>query len=188
VTFGVAPGFLVFAISRQTLHITGSHPWERPVQAVCVLYAMCALIRLARFTVETSTDESSHREFAGLPSPAAAGVVASAVLPVKGFPEIAGLITQALPGLALACGILMVSRVRYSHMINRFLRGRRPFVTLIEIALVAVLVVIFREFAFFIAFFLYAATGPLLWLKRRLFRKPALPPAPGGAPGGRSGP
>lgn len=182
VTFGVAPAFLVFAISRQTLNITSSHPWDRPVQAVCVLYAMCALIRLARFTVETSTDESSHREFAGLPSPAAAGVVAAAVLPVRDFPELARFITQALPGLALAAGILMVSRVRYSHVINRFLRGRRPFVTLIEIALVAVLAVIFREFAFFIAFFLYAATGPLLWVKRRLFRKPALPPAPGGAP------
>lgn len=185
VTFGVAPAFLVFAVSRQTLHISAAHPWERPVLAVCVLYAMCALIRLARFTVETTPDESSHREFAGLPSPAAAGVVASAVLPVKVFPEIANLITQALPGLALAAGVLMVSRVRYSHMINRFLRGRRPFVTLIEIALVAVLAMIFREFAFFIAFFLYAATGPLLWLKRRVFRKAALPPVTGGSPGGR---
>ncbi|HEX7901612.1 MAG TPA: CDP-diacylglycerol--serine O-phosphatidyltransferase [Planctomycetota bacterium] len=187
VTFGVAPGFLVFAVSRQTLHIGASHPWDRPVQAVCVLYAMCALIRLARFTVETTPDESSHREFAGLPSPAAAGVVASAVLPVKVFPEIAPFITQALPGLALAAGILMVSRVRYSHVINRLLRGRRPFVTLIEIALVAVLAVIFREFAFFLAFFLYAATGPLLWLKRRLFRKPAAPLAPGNLPGGPRG-
>jgi phosphatidylserine synthase len=107
---------------------------------------------------------------------------------VRNYPELASYIIQALPGLALAAGILMVSRVRYSHVINRLLRGRRPFVTLIEIALVAVLAVIFREFAFFIAFFLYAATGPLLWLKRRVFRKPGLPPAPGGAPGGRSGP
>jgi CDP-diacylglycerol---serine O-phosphatidyltransferase len=185
VTFGVAPGFLVFAVSRQTLHIGSSHPWERPVQAVCVLYAMCALIRLARFTVETTSDESSHREFAGLPSPAAAGVVASAVLPVKAFPEIGPFITQALPGLALATGILMVSRVRYSHVINRLLRGRRPFITLIEIALVAVLAMIFRELAVFLAFFLYAVTGPLLWLKRRLSRKPAVPAA-GGAPGGGS--
>ena len=185
VTFGLAPSFLVYAVSRLTLHIGGSHPWERPVQAVCVLYAMCALVRLARFTVETTSDESSHREFAGLPSPAAAGVVASAVLPVKAFPEIAPFITQALPGLALATGILMVSRVRYAHLINRLLRGRRPFVTLIEIALVAVLAVIFREFAFFLAFFLYAATGPLLWMKRRLLpRKPAASSAPGA---GRSG-
>jgi CDP-diacylglycerol--serine O-phosphatidyltransferase len=185
VTFGVAPGFLVFGVSREVLAL--SNAWERPVQAVCVLYAMCALIRLARFTVETTADESSHREFAGLPSPAAAGVVASAVLPCKMLPEIAGeIVTSALPGLALAAGILMVSRIRYAHVINRLLRGRRPFVTLIEIALLAVLAVIFREFAFFIAFFLYAVTGPLLWVKRRVFRKPA-PAAATGAGAGRGG-
>ena len=47
VTFGVAPGFLVFAATR------GQFPdfWERPVQIVGGLFAMCALIRLARFTV-----------------------------------------------------------------------------------------------------------------------------------------
>ncbi len=185
-TFGVAPGFLVFAASREILNLSSA--WERPVQAVCVLYAMCALIRLARFTVETTADESSHREFAGLPSPAAAGVVASAVLPFRMLPPIAGeIITSALPFLALAAGILMVSRIRYAHVINRLLRGRRPFVTLIEVALVAVLVVIFREFAFFLAFFLYAAVGPLLGVKRRLFRKPVAPAAAPGA-GIRGGP
>jgi hypothetical protein len=64
----------------------------------------------------------------------------------------------------------MVSRVRYAHVVNKLLRGRRPFVTLIEIALVAVLLYQFQEFAFFIAFFGYALSGPVLWVKRRLVR------------------
>jgi len=179
VTFGVAPGFLVFAATRE-----GGYPvfWDRPVQIVGGLFAMCALIRLARFTVETTPDESSHREFAGLPSPAAAGVIAAAVLPSATFktmaPEIVEGIRAALPGLALACGILMVSRVRYSHVINRLLRGRRPFIVLVEIAFVAALAIIVREFAFFVAFFGYALSGPLLWLKRRLSRRPGPQPAP----------
>lgn len=178
VTFGVAPGFLVFAATR------GQFPefWERPVQIVGGLYAMCALIRLARFTVETTPDESSHREFAGLPSPAAAGVIASAVLPSAAFqkmaPEIVAGIHAALPGLTLAAAVLMVSRVRYSHVVNRLLRGRRPFIMLVEIAFVAALAVIVREFAFFVAFFGYALSGPLLWLKRRLSRRPGTQPAP----------
>jgi CDP-diacylglycerol--serine O-phosphatidyltransferase len=179
VTFGVAPGFLVFAVTRGQLQ--GSF-WERPVQIVGGLYAMCALIRLARFTVETTPDESSHREFAGLPSPAAAGVVASAVLPSAAFqklaPEVVEAIHAGLPGLALATGILMVSRVRYSHVVNRLLRGRRPFIMLVEIAFVAALAVIVREFAFFVAFFGYALSGPVLWLKRRIFRRAASGPAP----------
>ncbi|MND08951.1 hypothetical protein D3C83_319250 [compost metagenome] len=51
---------------------------------------------------------------------------------------------------------------------------------LVEIALLTSLAVIVREFAFFIAFFGYAVTGPLTWLKRRLVRKPA--PVPGAPP------
>lgn len=186
ITFGVAPGFLTYAVSRNVVE----EPWARPVQAVCVLYAMCALIRLARFTVETTPDESSHREFAGLPSPAAAGVMASAVLPAVtiaklGLPGLADAIRHALPGLALATGILMVSRVKYAHVVNRVMKGRRPFITLIELALVIALFFLFREFAFFIAFFGYAVTGPLFWLKKRIFRKPLT--AGGPAPEERHG-
>ena len=73
----------------------------------------------------------------------------------------------------------MVSRVKYAHVVNRVLKGRRPFITLIEIALVIALFFLFREFAFFIAFFGYAITGPLFWLKKRVFRKPAATVAPG---------
>jgi len=176
ITFGVAPGFLIYALTRESVDAY----WARPVQAVCVLYSMCALIRLARFTVETTPDEGSHREFAGLPSPAAAGVLASAALPVIAFPGLANIIQNALPGLALATGILMVSRVKYAHVVNRVLKGRRPFITLIELALVIALFFLFREFAFFIAFFGYAVTGPLFWIKKRIFRKPlaAAPPTP----------
>ena len=174
ITFGVAPGFLTYAITRGDV----TEYWMRPVQAVCVLYSMCALIRLARFTVETTPDESAHREFAGLPSPAAAGVMASAVLPAVTLaelaPSLANVVRHALPGLALATGILMVSRVKYAHVVNRVLKGRRPFITLVEIVLVIALFFLFREFAFFIAFFGYAVTGPLFWLKKRVFRKPAV--------------
>jgi len=181
VTFGVAPGFLSYAMTRSDV-LPPNEFWARPVQAVCVLYAMCALIRLARFTVETAPDESAHREFAGLPSPAAAGVLASAVLPTVALDQLPNLVKvlhAGLPGLALATGILMVSRVKYAHVVNRLLKGKRPFITLVEISLVIALFYVFREFAFFIAFFGYAVTGPLFWVKKHLFRRPvtaAVPP------------
>jgi CDP-diacylglycerol--serine O-phosphatidyltransferase len=180
ITFGVAPGFLVFGVTRGADH----YPFIRDqvIPAVGVLYAMCALIRLARFTVETTPDESSHREFAGLPSPAAAGIVAAAVLASmsRELKEISvtSAIAGALPGLAFAAAILMVSRVKYAHVINKLLRGKHRFVTLIEIALAVTLVVIFREVAFFLAFLGYGVTGPLLWIKRRLSRRPATVPPP----------
>jgi CDP-diacylglycerol--serine O-phosphatidyltransferase len=172
VTFGVAPGFLVFALTR------ASDPGfmsERLVPAVCLLYSMCALIRLGRFTIESAPDESSHRDFAGLPSPAAAGLVAGAVIPTRELmrigPELAILLKAALPALALSAAVLMVSRVRYTHVVNRVLRGRRPFVTLVELALVLALGYLFREWVFFLVFFAYAVMGPALWLRTRFFRK-----------------
>jgi CDP-diacylglycerol--serine O-phosphatidyltransferase len=181
ITFGVAPGFLVFAVSRHLNLVPNDSIWTRPIDVVCVLYAMCALIRLARFTVETTPDESAHREFAGLPSPAAAGVLASAVLPFRHLdPNLVQVINAALPGLALAVAILMVSRVKYIHVVNRILRGRHPFVALVEVILIVALVFLFREFAFFIAFFGYAVTGPFFWVKKRMTLHPAA--APGIAP------
>ena len=174
ITFGVAPGFLVFGVTR-----TPDGPdfvRDQVIPAVGVLYAMCALIRLARFTVETTPDESSHREFAGLPSPAAAGVVAAGVLASMSRQvtnaDMRMVLAGAIPGLAFATAILMVSRVKYAHVINKLLRGKHRFVTLIEIALAVTLGVVFKEAAVFLAFFAYGASGPLLWVKRHLSRRP----------------
>jgi CDP-diacylglycerol--serine O-phosphatidyltransferase len=171
VTFGVAPGFLVYAISHGA-----SKSMAQVVVAISVLYALCALIRLARFTVETSPDESSHKEFAGLPSPAAAGVIASAVLPwgaFRHYDAVNGIVETLLPTLAFVMGILMVSRFKYTHLVNRLLRGTRPFVTLVGLLLVASLAFLFREFAIFLGFFAYSISGPVLWVKGRFFRRPA---------------
>jgi CDP-diacylglycerol---serine O-phosphatidyltransferase len=178
VTFGIAPAFLVYSIC----HATSFLP-TRVVEVACVLYAMCALIRLARFNVETTPDEKSHQEFAGLPSPAAAGVIAAAVIPWSAFDNwavletTAKIITRGLPIFAVVLAVLMVSRVRYAHVVNRLFKGFRPFVTLIELVLVFVLVALLHEFALFLAFFGYAMIGPVNWIRRRLIRRPANEPA-----------
>ena len=72
----------------------------------------------------------------------------------------------------------MVSRVKYAHVINKLLRGKHRFVTLIEITLAVTLAVMFKEAAIFLAFFGYGLSGPLFWVKRRLSRKPGASPAP----------
>lgn len=180
VTFGVAPAFLVYGISQA--HGNSFLP-ERVVEVACVLYAMCTLIRLARFNVETTPDEKSHQEFAGLPSPAAAGVIAAAVIPWSAFENwgvlqtTATVISRGLPVVAVVLAVLMVSRVRYVHVVNRLFKGFRPFVTLVELVLVFVLVALLHEFALFLAFFGYAMIGPVTWVRRRVLRKPATEPA-----------
>jgi CDP-diacylglycerol--serine O-phosphatidyltransferase len=180
VTFGIAPAFLVYG-----LHVLPrpNEPAallpERVVLVVCVFYAMCALLRLARFTVETTPDDESHQSFSGLPSPAAAGTIASAVIPWNDMPNWPWVdwcskgVVYALPFVAFVLGILMVSRIRYVHLVNQLFRGFRPFVRLVELAVAAVLIVIFHEVAIFLAFATYMLTGPVLWARSRMFPKPA---------------
>ncbi len=172
VTFGVTPAFLVYAVCQSTSFLPG-----RVLEVVTLLYLLCALVRLARFNVETDTSEKSHELFAGLPSPAAAGVIASAIIPWTAFPEFSLLrdfsemILKALPLITFSLAVLMVSRISYIHIGNTLLKGVRPFVTLVELMLLAVVVALLHEFALFLGFIGYALVGPVLWIKSRVFRK-----------------
>lgn len=188
-SFGAAPAFLVYGLclpQGENLVLL-----ERMILGVCLFYCSCTGVRLARFNVETGTEEKFHQEFAGLPSPAAAGVIASTVLPWNAIPGHWTLLVNTghalragLPIAAFVLAVLMVSRVPYPHLVNRLFRGVRPFVTLIELAITVLLAVIFHEFALFLGFFLYAVSGPVLWLRRRVSKKPVPAPAvrtPGGS-------
>ena len=80
VSFGIAPAFLMLQFTRiyaphDLWAEPGSH-LQRLLWVIAALYAVCAALRLARFNSETD-EEDSHLEFSGLPSPAAASVVAS---------------------------------------------------------------------------------------------------------------
>jgi len=135
VTFGVAPAVIVWRIGDvQALPL-------KLTWAVGVLFALCVLIRLARYNVETSEGDS-HESFDGLPSPAAAGTIAAFAISMPevasfatdpAYPETVRWITeQVLSGsqyfmaaLALALAYLMVSRYQYPHVFQQWLRGRR---------------------------------------------------------------
>ena len=153
VSFGVAPAFLaynLFALELANLfrdEIRFSSFIGRWVLFCAVLYALCALVRLARFNVETDDDAASHMSFAGLPSPAAAGLIVSLVLFHEQFSSIfiirLSLLGSAVPdvlrSISLWCipfflllsGLLMVSRITYPHIVNQMLRRRKSFTVLV---------------------------------------------------------
>ena len=86
VTFGTAPAVIVWRYADgQAIPLKLS--W-----AIGVLFALCVLIRLARFNVETDEDDT-HEGFDGLPSPAAAGTIAAFAI---AMPELAVYATDAL--------------------------------------------------------------------------------------------
>jgi len=151
--------------------IFGSLP-GRLLWLLAALYMCCTALRLARFNVETTTDESSHMEFRGLPSPAAAGVVASMVLlyyfcsdDLK-TPFWSKAVVYALPVVTLGVALLMVSSVRYPHMVNRYLKGRRSFGHLVRIVLAVAVLFWKPQLTMSVAFMAFASSGlvRLAWL------------------------
>ncbi len=223
VTFGVAPAILAITLLIQASHAQRSSAASLGTIAAPVamtdapqtddavvspltedrigrgrwlliaVYAACAAIRLARFNVETGTEESAHRGFKGLPSPAAAGVVASLVLlreyiafsHVKFGPTpitpVGDAIVFALPFVTFVAALLMVSRFDYRHMVNAYLRGRRPVGHVMAAMAVLAVFIFHPEITMATAFCLYALTGPIRRLTQ-LWRKPA--PMPEGAAAG----
>jgi CDP-diacylglycerol--serine O-phosphatidyltransferase len=184
VSFGVAPAFLLLRLGQA---------WHAPVvrQAVALialLYLACALLRLARFNVENSPDPASHRRFKGLPSPAAAGCIASLAVLRFELPAWTGLDAAVVqpfvdvwaPSGALLVALLMVSRVAYPHMTKQLLRARRPFRFLVQALLVIFVIALAPALAFCLLFWLYALNGLVRHILVRRLRDDALS---GHAPG-----
>ncbi len=195
VSFGVAPAFLMLKILEQKLAgLTAINPViisfiERFLWLAAATYMSCAAIRLARFNVENEEDESAHMSFVGLPSPAAAGVIASLVifnqetvpdfLAHPGRDWAAGfvsfllddLVIYSLPIITLGAAVLMVSRIRYAHVVNQYVRGKKPFAHLIRALLFFALIIWSRQVAFVLIFCGFAGSGLVKWFYYRFLHK-----------------
>jgi len=191
ISFGAAPAFLMLklveAYSSQLENFRHILFFERVVYFIALIYAMCAIIRLARFNVENTEDDAAHLSFAGLPSPAAAGMMVSAVIFQQDFlPKIMELpegsirafqlaTVWILPVIALMTGLLMVTRVPYPHMMNRLLRGKKSFISFL-LAVFAMLLVIWNiQLAMVLGFLAFMLYGIIRWIIVKIFpKKPQL--------------
>lgn len=164
VSFGIAPAFLSYTIIHQSQKHLISY---RFTFLICAFYVVCAALRLARFNVEDSHDFSPHQHFAGLPTPGAAGMIATIIifqneLSTQYIAYIGKITPLILPVATLLLAFLMVSRLRYIHLFNRVIQSKHPFIRLVEISLVLLLVVFHPEVTLFFGFLLYILSGPIL--------------------------
>ena len=188
ISFGVAPAFLMLKFLEGRLAMLSeikpafAGPAAKFVWLCAAVYMACAIIRLARFNVENEEDESAHMTFWGLPSPAAAGVVASIVIFQQDLLPIIdkntflyrfadNTILYALPFITLAIGLLMVTRLRYPHIVNQFVRGKKPFANLIWGLGVVAIVIWNTQLAMTLAFCGFAALGIVRWLYYKITGK-----------------
>ena len=128
ISFGIAPAILTFAWGLQPLGRLG---W-----AAGFLFLASAAVRLARFNIQTGSHDK--RYFVGMPSPAAAGVLAATVF---AYPAGFQTYVEALPALAMIAvpALLMVSTVRFRSFKNLDLQARRKYPVLLLVALGLVL-------------------------------------------------
>ena len=167
VSFGMAPALVMYHWSLFALKLDGPTLGKIGWLAA-FLYAACAAVRLARFN--SQVEQVDKRWFIGLPSPAAAAVMASVVWTAHSL----GLDGESLRYLAMAVtvvlGVLMVSRLRYPS----FKGGRKgpgadrvPFLA-VPIVIAAIIGVMIDPPKVLLAVFtLFALTGPLIARRMR---------------------
>ncbi len=137
VSFGIAPAILAYAWGYRNLSGQGSEAFLGHFAWVCCLaFLICTAWRLARFNVQGMAPGGS-KNFVGMPTPAAAGVVAAIVHWRLGSPitteNWSYLWFVVLPLL----GVLMTSTVRYYSFKDIPWTRKQPSVTIIMICLLA---------------------------------------------------
>jgi CDP-diacylglycerol--serine O-phosphatidyltransferase len=150
VSFGVAPGLLIYSWALSTHGMVGS--------AVMFAFVACGALRLARYNVMAPSSESKY--FTGLPIPAAASVIATLVIfdhhIVRMGSEIKPLLILIM---TLTLAFLMVSTIKYRSFKDLKFKGGRHFNYLVWAILVLMLVVARPQLMLFVVCAGYAALG-----------------------------
>ncbi|MDR1521016.1 MAG: CDP-alcohol phosphatidyltransferase family protein [Planctomycetota bacterium] len=180
-TFGLAPPMLVNAVWISAM--PPPTPWLGPVGIFGVVFSISAVLRLARYNIQCGTADKNT--FTGLPSPAAAGCVAAALLlagggygPVEAFAAwLAGLAgnggtavqakAYVLGAFLLLPGLLMISTIPFAHLPNRCLSGKKSFSTLAALVLILALTWLEPRIMLFAGFNGYMLAGVALAVWRR---------------------
>ena len=176
ISFGVAPAFLMLKVLESKLaEFAGFSPaietfLQRFIWLAAAGYISCAAIRLARFNVENEEDESAHMSFVGLPTPAAAGLIVSLIILHQDTLPSLNVIIYALPFLALGVAVLMVSRIQYPHILNQYLKGKKPFAYLIRVLLLLAFVIWNIQVALVLIFCGFAASSFAKWFYYKVIR------------------
>lgn len=156
VSFGLAPALVMYNWSLSQL---GKLGW-----CAAFIYTAATALRLARFNTQVGKEDKAY--FQGLPSPAAAAVVAGFIWFCEDL-GIAGSDVQLLSAiLTVLIGISMVSNLRYRSFKDLNFQGRVSFITVFFIVLAFVLIAISPAQVLFISFTIYAVSGPVLTLNK----------------------
>jgi len=170
VSFGIAPAILAYAWGyRYAFAGSGnSHQLGEFAWICCLTFLICTAWRLARFNVK-GMEPGGNKNFVGMPTPAAAGVVAAIIHARHYFDPISDKNWAILWFVLLpTLGALMTSTVRYYSFKDIPWSRKQPSITIILMFLLVAIVWRYSEAALVIIAGTYAVVGLVLHIVRFL--------------------
>jgi CDP-diacylglycerol---serine O-phosphatidyltransferase len=167
VSFGIAPAVMAYAWGLRSLPGDGSVAFPLIGEfgwVCCLAFLICCAWRLARFNVQGMAPGSS-KYFVGMPTPAAAGMLAALV---HGFKEPLRNWHWSVGWFLLAAGLgaLMTSKVRYSSFKEIPWTRKQPSLSIVLLCLILAVVWRYSEYALVVLAGSYTAIGGALHLVR----------------------
>jgi CDP-diacylglycerol--serine O-phosphatidyltransferase len=167
VSFGIAPAVMAYAWGLRSLPGDGSVAFPQIGEfgwVCCLAFLICCAWRLARFNVQGMAPGSS-KYFVGMPTPAAAGMLAALVhgfkAPLRNWHW-----SVAWFLLAAGLGALMTSKVRYSSFKEIPWTRKQPSLSIVALCLILAVVWRYSEYALVVLAGSYTAIGGALHLVR----------------------
>ena len=157
VSFGAAPALIAYEWALKGL---GRWGW-----IAAFVYCACAALRLARFNVNTGVVDK--RWFQGLPSPAAAALVAGFIwlmtdLEIKPYD-----VSWVMFAVALYAGLTMVTNVPFYSFKDVQMKKSVPFAVIVLIALGIAVINIHPPIVLFGLFVIYGLSGYVVYGLRK---------------------
>lgn len=180
ISFGIAPAILAYAWGVRNLLLT-SQPQSLQVYRfgwfVAFLFLLCCAWRLARFNIQGMAPERS-RYFVGLPTPAAAGMIAAMVHAVK-YPLDTWWVSLLWLLLIAALSVLMASTVRYMGFKQIEWQRRHSSISFILLGLLVAAIVLYSEIVLLTIASVYVLSGITGRLVRNVRQRHAVHPTHG---------
>jgi len=152
ISFGAAPAIVMYLWTLSSLGQVGL--------IGAFVHLAGGALRLARFNTQLATQDKNY--FQGLPSPAAAAILAGLVWVSEKYAYGVENLPWLVLVLTVATGLLMVSNFRYYSFKNINFRGKVPFVVIIFVMLGFAITLSNPATILCLFFFGYALSGPIV--------------------------
>lgn len=167
ISFGIAPAVLAYCWGVRNISVNSGINVEQLAQfswILCLVFVICCAWRLARFNVQGMAPGGSQF-FVGMPTPAAAGVVAAII---HGFNEPLHDYRWSIAWFLLvtSLGALMTSTIRYYSFKDIPWTRKQPSATVIVLLMLIAVVWRFSQITLILFACTYAAAGVALHFVR----------------------